>query len=114
MAAPDLSAPAGPPDAADKTPRLTDKQVEVLKLLSDGRVRKATTKTSPTTDEVNGTTAGSMVAYGYVQGEAVPGHTLYKITTKGQAALQSITDKKAMLQAKRASAPAADGSTGQG
>jgi len=113
MAAPDLSAPADL-SASDKTPRLTDKQVEVLRLLSDGRVRKATTKTSPTTDEVNGTTAGSMVAYGYVQGEAVPGHTLYKITTKGQAALQSITDKKAMLQAKKAAAPAADGSTGQG
>ena len=82
------------------------KQLEVLHLLSDGRVRKATTKTSPTTDEVNGTTAGSLVAYGYVQADAVPGHTLYKITTKGLQALQTITDKTAMLQAKRAAAPA--------
>ena len=103
--------PSEPAPPTDKTPRLTAKQLEVLQLLSDGRVRKATTKTSPTTDEVNGTTAGSLVAYGYVQGEAVPNHTLYKITTKGLQALQSLNDKTAMLQAKKAAAPA-DGSTG--
>lgn len=84
-----------------KTPRLTAKQLDCLRLLSDGRVRKATTKTSPTTDEVNGTTAGSMVAYGYVEQQMVPGHTLYKVTSKGLEALRSFDDKKQMLQAKK-------------
>lgn len=93
--------PVARPAQEAKTPRLTAKQVEVLKLLSDGRVRKATTKTSPTTDEVNGTTAGSMVSYGYVDQQMVPGHTLYKITSKGLEALRSMDDKKQMLQAKK-------------
>lgn len=95
---------AGPvmqPAQEAKTPRLTAKQLEVLRLLSDGRVRKATTKTSPTTDEVNGTTAGSMVAYGYVEQKVVPGHTLYQVTPKGLEALRSFDDKKQMLQAKK-------------
>lgn len=105
MASPASPSPsAGPvlqPAQEAKTPRLTAKQLECLKLLSDGRVRKATTKTSPTTDEVNGTTAGSMVAYGYVEQQQVPGHTLYRITTAGQQALQSVADKKAMLESKK-------------
>ena len=108
MAIPSSSSPpvASPP--SDKEPRLTAKQLDCLRLLSDGRVRKATTKTSPATDEVNGTTAGSMVAYGYVEGQAVPGHTLYRITNAGQQALQNIADKQAMLASKRAAQPAAE------
>lgn len=98
--------PVAQPAQEAKTPRLTAKQLEVLKLLSDGRVRKATTKTSPTTDEVNGTTAGSMVAYGYVEGQHVPGSTLYKITSKGTEALRNIDDKRQMLEAKKTAAPA--------
>jgi hypothetical protein len=87
-----------------KVPRLTAKQLECLTLLSDGRVRKATTQTNPATDEVNGTTAGSMVAYGYVEGQQVPGKTLYKITPKGLEFLRSYNDKRQVLQAKREAA----------
>jgi len=111
------STPAGASPPADKVPRLTTKQLDCLRLLSDGRVRKATTKTSPTTDEVNGTTAGSMVPYGYVEGQAVPGHTMYKITAKGTEFLRSYNDKQQMLQAKKAEAEAAapqGQATGQG
>ena len=100
------SGPVMQPAQEAKQPRLTAKQVECLRLLSDGRVRKATTKTSPTTDEVNGTTAGSMVAYGYVDQQLLPGHTLYKITSKGLEALRAVDDKKQMLQAKKAAEPA--------
>ena len=111
MAATSSSPPpsSSPPDLApvDKIPRLTAKQLEVLKLLSDGRVRKATTKTNPTTDEVNGTTAGSLVAYGYVEGQAVPGATLYKITAKGTEFLRTYDDKRQMLEAKKAEQAAA-------
>lgn len=123
MASPSSSPPlssSSPPVAsppADKVPRLTTKQLDCLRLLSDGRVRKATTKTSPTTDEVNGTTAGSMVPYGYVEGQAVPGHTMYKITAKGTEFLRSYNDKQQMLQAKKAEAEAAapqGQATGQG
>ena len=121
MASPSASPPASsssPPVASppsDKEPRLTVKQLDCLRLLSDGRVRKATTKTSPTTDEVNGTTAGSMVAYGYVEGQAVPGHTMYKITAKGTEFLRAYADKQQMIQAKKTEAPAPQGqATGQG
>ena len=100
-------APAGPVQqaAADaKVPRLTAKQLECLTLLADGRVRKATTKTNPATDEVNGTTAGSMVAYGYVEGQQLPNKTLFKITPKGLEFLRSYQDKRQMLEAKREAA----------
>lgn len=100
-ASPSSSAPSIAPPSAS-VPRLTAKQLEVLKLLSDGRVRKATTKTNPTTDEVNGTTAGSLVTYGYVEGQAVPGHTLYRITAKGTEFLRTYDDKRQMLEAKKA------------
>ena len=102
------TAPAAPPSAGpvmkpeeSKAPRLTSRQLACLELLSDGRARKATTKTDPATDEVNGTTASSLVPYGYVEGQAVPGHTLYKITSKGLEHLRSLKDKQQMLQAKR-------------
>ena len=99
---PDQPDPAIAPVPVDKTPRLTAKELEVLKLLSDGRVRKATTKTNPTTDEVNGTTAGALAAFGYVKASAVPGATMYSITTTGQQALQAFNDKSAMLASKKA------------
>ena len=108
---------AGPvlqPAQEAKQPRLTALQTACLELLSDGRVRKATTKTSPTTDEVNGTTAGSMVPYGYVEARVVPGHTMYAITPKGLEALRSLDDKKQMLAAKKTEAKPATEKTVSG
>lgn len=106
-----MAAPVPPPSSefaptvappADKAPRLTAKELEVLRLLSDGRVRKATTKTNPTTDEVNGTTAGALAAFGYVEAQHVPGVTMFKVTTKGIEFLRSYDDKAQMLAAKKA------------